>query len=123
MMSYEILGPVCVQGSYVSTPAHQRRISVAAHRRAARRALLDLNKAVAGLLGMDPHYTISTNLAWRISARSGLSFESAKRLVHARIARYVAHSLAVNGIVRASPVVISQLIFEWLESFDSSDAW
>lgn len=127
MLFYQVVDPVYAQGNY--EPVYQlghvyrRQTGVAAHRRAVRRALIDLNKAVAGLLGMDPHYTICTNLAWRVSQQTGMPFEDAKRAIHVHIALHVARALRAHGIVQASPAFVSRLIFDWLESFDSSTSW
>ena len=124
MTYYRIVDPVASQGSYVRTRSRalaRRHPSGSAARE--RRALIELNMAVAGLLGLDPHYTISTNLAWRLSVRTGIPFVEAKQIVHARIAVYVERVLRSMGVVYAPHLDISDLVYEWLESFDSSASW
>lgn len=122
MLHYQVVYPIVPQGDYVL--GHSRQLAQAARQRAAfRRAVIALNKAIAGLLGMDPLNTISSNIALRWSRRTGLPFEVAKRRFHALVAREVSQALVASGMVHAPRAVIGRRIFDWLESFDSSSAW
>jgi len=122
MLLYQVIDPIVPQGNYVLVNGSP--LGDAARRRAEfRRAVIAINKMIAGLLGMDPHHTISTNIAWRWSLQTGVPFEDAKRAFHAQIARDVTHALIANGIVHASPTLVSRHIYGWLESFDSSSGW
>lgn len=119
MTYYEIVDPIVTHANYVRVRPRPRRHRFGLSARE-RRALIELNMAIAGLLGMDPHYTISSNLAWRLSLQTGVSFRHAKRIIHARIAQHVARALRASGIVYAPHVDIRWPVYEWLESFDPS---
>lgn len=85
-----------------------------------RSGLLALNRALAGALGMDPHFTISTNIARRVSSDTGLPFRAAKIGFHASVGGVTAlgaRALGVNGWVAGGLGLVTCL---WLESFDSS---
>lgn len=122
MLHYQVIDRIVPQGDYILV--NGAPLGEAARRRTEfRRAVIAINKMIAGLLGLDPHHTVSTNIAWRWSLQTGVPFEDAKRAFHAQIARDVTHALIANGIVHASPALLSHMIFDWLESFDSSNSW
>lgn len=84
--------------------------------------LVDLNRKVARWLGLDPSYTISTNIGQEIARVTGLSFETSKMLFHAGVAGFVGTVASGFGVLPAAVVIGAILMFAWLESFDSSKA-
>lgn len=86
----------------------------------ARSGLLALNRALAGALGMDPDFTISTNVARRVSDNTGLSFRTAKLGFHASVGGAAALGAQALGADPWVAVGIGLVTCLWLESFDSS---
>ena len=84
------------------------------------RFLIELNRYLAGRLGMDPHYTISTNIAHAISRATGLEFVTAKRMFHAGVAGFLAIVLSAFGLGIAATLGAGAIVWGWLESYDSS---
>jgi hypothetical protein len=83
-------------------------------------ALLSLNRELAELLGMDPRYTISSNVALAISRATGVPFETAKLVFHAGVAGLAASSANHFGASSIPVLGLGVLVLLWLESFDGS---
>jgi hypothetical protein len=82
-------------------------------------ALIAANRRIAGRLGMDPDYTVSTNVARAIAPRLGVDVPTAKRLFHGVLAGLVGtavRSRAGGG----GAIVAGGAFWLWLESFDDS---
>jgi hypothetical protein len=82
--------------------------------------VLHLNRDLAGRLGLDPNYTISTNIALAISRVTGMPVATAKLLFHGGVASFVAAIVHLFGAGSAAVIATGALCWGWLESFDSS---
>jgi hypothetical protein len=89
-------------------------------RRQIRAQVLDVNREFAGWLGLDPRYTLSTNMAIEISARTSIPFHTAKQLFHGGVAGVAAAIIALFGAPLVASVGLAAIFYAWLESFDSS---
>lgn len=86
----------------VAASAHVIGALASAHgldyaRQVARAAVLDLNRTVAGWLGLDPTLTLCSNFALAVSRRTDISFAAAKRVIHGGIAGVAAAVIAAFG--------------------------
>jgi len=96
---------------------YPRRLSP---RQQLRANLLVANRAFAGWLGLDPRYTVSSNIALAVARRTGLPFATAKLWFHGGFSGFVAAVLKALGMKSLPAVGIGALVWAWLESFDSS---
>jgi hypothetical protein len=96
---------------------YPRRLSP---RQQLRKDLLEANRAFAGWFGLDPRYTMSSNIALAISRRTGLPFATAKLWFHGGFSGLVAAMLKALGMKGLPAAGIGALVWIWLESFDSS---
>jgi hypothetical protein len=85
-----------------------------------RAQVLDLNREFAGWLGLDPRYTLSTNMAIEISARTSIPFRTAKQLFHGGVAGGAAAIIGFFGAPLVASVGLAAIFYAWLESFDAS---
>lgn len=85
-----------------------------------REGLLAINRYLAGRLGLNPRFTISSNMAMAISRATGIRVSTAKLLFHVGVAAAAAklsRRLGPGLAVRAGGAVA---VFLWLERFDRS---
>ena len=85
-----------------------------------RAELLEANRAIASWLGLDPRYTVSSNIALAVARRTGASFELAKRWFHGGVAGFLAAMFRVFGVSLTAMAGIGAVLYMWLESFDGS---
>jgi hypothetical protein len=76
--------------------------------------LLDLNRAIAGWIGLDGRYTLSTNISRAISDRTGVDFHTCKRWFHRGVAGFVAAMLGVLGMPVVAAIGVGALFGTWL---------
>lgn len=82
--------------------------------------VLRLNRDLAGRLGLNPNYTISTNVGLAISRATGMPLPTAKFLFHGGVASFVATILSLFGVGAVGILAGGAACWGWLESFDSS---
>lgn len=82
--------------------------------------LLELNRSIAGWLGLDPRYTISSNIAALMSRAFRIPFATAKLWFHAGVAGAATLLLRSFGLAAAAAFGIGGLLVAWLEGFDTS---
>lgn len=89
-------------------------------RRQLRHDLLQLNRAVAGYLGLDARLTISSNLALAISRTFNVPFATAKLWFHSGVAGFVSLLLRFAGLSSVVALGVGSFFLYWLEGFDTS---
>ncbi len=103
---------------YQLQPAPTRRRPTA--RQAIRAELLAVNRSIAGALGLNPSYAISSNISMLVARSLRIPFGAAKLWFHAGIAGFASLLLRLFGLSHVMTVGLGVLTLAWLESFDSS---
>ncbi len=85
-----------------------------------RSELLAVNRSLAGWLGLNPRYTISSNIAQLVARALRIPYGTAKQWFHAGVAGFASLLLRLFGLSHVLAVGLGVLALVWLESFDGS---